>query len=55
MAVKTVPGGVVHELPADLRAALVANAVALDAWRDITPLARNEFICWVIDAKQQST
>jgi uncharacterized protein YdeI (YjbR/CyaY-like superfamily) len=48
-----VPGGVVHELPDDLRAALVSNAVALDAWRDITPLARNEFICWVEDAKRE--
>jgi hypothetical protein len=50
-----VPGGVVHELPEDLRKALVANPAALDAWKDITPLARNEFICWVEDAKQQVT
>ena len=42
-----VPGGVVHKLPGDLRQALIANATALDAWKDITPLARNEFICWV--------
>jgi uncharacterized protein YdeI (YjbR/CyaY-like superfamily) len=49
------PGGVVHKLPEDLRNALTANARALDAWRDITPLARNEFICWVEDAKQRST
>jgi hypothetical protein len=49
------PGGVVHKLPADLRKALIANATALDAWKDITPLARNEFICWVEDAKQQTT
>ncbi|WP_099024380.1 YdeI/OmpD-associated family protein [Mycolicibacterium palauense] len=48
-------GGVVHDLPADLRGALVANAPALAAWNDITPLARNEFICWVEDAKQQKT
>ena len=48
-------GGVVHELPADLRKALVANGTALDAWMDITPLARNEFICWVEDAKQEAT
>jgi len=48
-------GGVVHELPADLREALLANATALDAWNDITPLARNEFICWVEDAKQEPT
>jgi Bacteriocin-protection, YdeI or OmpD-Associated len=50
-----VPGGVVHKLPADLRKALIANATALDAWKDITPLARNEFICWVEDAKQETT
>jgi uncharacterized protein YdeI (YjbR/CyaY-like superfamily) len=50
-----VPGGVVHRLPSDLRTALVANPVALAAWNDITPLARNEFICWVEDAKQAAT
>lgn len=49
------PGGVVHDLPADLRQALSANATALAAWNDITPLARNEFICWIEDAKQAVT
>ena len=44
-----------HELPADLRAALAGNATALAAWNDITPLARNEFICWVEDAKKPAT
>jgi len=55
MTSQRVPGGVVHKLPADLREALIANAEALDAWKDITPLARNEFICWVEDAKQDVT
>jgi len=50
-----VPGGVVHEMPGDLRDALLANRAALAAWNDITPLARNEFICWVLDAKQTKT
>lgn len=50
-----VPGGVVHQLPTDLRGALVANEIALGAWKDITPLARNEFICWIEDAKQETT
>jgi hypothetical protein len=50
-----VSGGVVHNLPHDLRQALAANPTALHAWNDITPLARNEFICWVEDAKQQTT
>ena len=49
------PGGVVHTLPPDLRRALSANSAALAAWRDITPLGRNEFICWVEDAKQEKT
>src|SRR5258706_66344 len=48
-------GGVVHKLPGDLRKALIANPTALGAWHDITPLARNEFICWVEDAKQEMT
>ena len=50
-----VPSGVVHKLPGDLRKALITNPTALDAWKDITPLARNEFICWVEDAKQEMT
>jgi uncharacterized protein YdeI (YjbR/CyaY-like superfamily) len=55
MGVKTVPGGVVHELPEDLRDALIGNPGVLAKWVDITPLARNEFICWVTDAKQDKT
>ena len=55
MSSPRVPGGVVHKLPADLRKALGDNATALVAWKDITPLARNEFICWVEDAKQATT
>ena len=55
MTRQTVPSGVVHELPADLREALLADAEALALWGDITPLARNEFICWVEDTKQDTT
>ncbi|AOS90338.2 MULTISPECIES: YdeI/OmpD-associated family protein [Mycobacterium] len=55
MSARRVPGGVVHKLPADLRESLLANPTALAAWNDITPLARNEFICWVEDAKQEAT
>lgn len=43
----------VDELPVDLRTALIADATALDAWKDITLLARNKFICWVEDAKRE--
>lgn len=49
------PDGTVHKVPADLREALAADDPALAAWNDITPLARNEWICWVEDAKLADT
>ena len=50
-----IPAGTVHTMPADLRQALVDDDPARAAWSDITPLARNEWICWVEDAKQDDT
>lgn len=47
--------GVVHQIPTDLEEAISAHPVALVAWEDITPLARNEWICWVEDAKKLET
>lgn len=55
LRVSALPGGVVHDLPDDLRDALTAEATALATWRDITPLARNEWICWVTSAKKAET
>jgi hypothetical protein len=55
MTSKEISGGVVHELPEDLRKALAADAAALAAWEDLTPLARNEWICWTISVKKQET
>ena len=47
--------GAVHGVPADLRKALVSAPAARAVWEDITPLARNEWICWVISAKKAQT
>ena len=55
MSEKNIEGGVVHEIPADLKQALMSNAKALEAWIDITPLARNEWICWIESAKKLET
>ena len=55
MTKKEISSGVVHTLPPDLKAALAADAKALKAWNDVTPLARNEWICWTITVKQQKT
>ena len=49
------PGGKVHPMPDDLQAELIADSDATALWQDITTLARNEFICWVEDAKQDAT
>ena len=47
--------GVVHTVPDDLRDALRASEVALEAWNSLTPLARNEFICWTTSVKMAET
>jgi uncharacterized protein YdeI (YjbR/CyaY-like superfamily) len=55
MSRKKISGGVVHEVPADLKKALVSDPKAFMAWEDITPLARNEWICWISSAKKADT
>jgi hypothetical protein len=52
---KEISEGVVHDLPADLKRALTSDAKALATWEDITPLARNEWICWIESAKRAET
>lgn len=47
--------GVVHTVPADLREALLSDPDARALWEDISPLARNEWICWTISVKKPET
>lgn len=47
--------GVVHEVAPDMEEALSADDGAFALWQGLTPLGRNEFICWVEDAKQAAT
>jgi uncharacterized protein YdeI (YjbR/CyaY-like superfamily) len=51
----TIASGVVHAVPADLRAALRTFKTRVTAWNDLTPLARNEWICWTISVKKAET
>lgn len=55
MTKKSISGGTVHKLTTDLREALAADSKALTLWESLTPLARNEWICWVTFVKQEST
>lgn len=44
------------KLPADLRKALAsASARAKQVWADITPIARRDWIQWIVSAKQPQT
>ena len=52
---KEIAAGMVHGLPDDLKKALISDCVALSCWENLTPLARNEWICWVEDAKKSET
>ncbi len=52
---KAPPARPPHTLPADLREALDGDAAAKALWAEITPLARNEWICWVTSAKKEET
>lgn len=50
-----ISNGVVHKVPADLGKALTSDAKALAAWESLTPLARNEWICWIEYVKKEET
>lgn len=45
----------VHKVPNDLRQAIASDNKVRATWADITPLARNEWICWVTSAKKAET
>lgn len=55
---KTLPNiaqGVVHDVPEDLQQVLLSNFELLEKWDKLTPLARNEWICWTTIVKQEKT
>lgn len=55
MSKKPFPNGVVHQAPPDFKTAILGSPAAIATWGDITPLARNEWICWVTSAKKDDT
>jgi hypothetical protein len=55
MTATRVTNGPLHPLPADMRRYIASHKAMHALWEDITPLARNEWICWVISSKQEGT
>ena len=52
---KKILSGVVHEVPEDMEKALKADTDILDRWNNLTPIQRNEWICWVTIVKKSET
>lgn len=47
--------GVLHEVPDDLKKALICDANILEKWNKLTPIQRNEWICWITIVKKNET
>lgn len=47
--------GPAHSTPKDLRDVIKTSKAAEAMWTDITPLARSEWVCWVISGKKLET
>ncbi len=52
---KKISTGMVHKMPSDLQKAVFSLPAAKAIWDDITPLARNEWICYVTSGKKAET
>jgi uncharacterized protein YdeI (YjbR/CyaY-like superfamily) len=55
MSDEKISTGVVHRVPSDLRKVLISSSKILNIWNNLTPLARNEWICWVTSVKKPET
>lgn len=47
--------GTVHNVPDDLKQVLASSPAILKKWNKLTPLARNEWICWITVVKKLET
>jgi uncharacterized protein YdeI (YjbR/CyaY-like superfamily) len=55
MIKKIIRSGALHRVPNDLRDLFYLNSDVLELWNDLTPLARNEWICWMTIVKKEET
>ncbi len=55
MTETSISSGVVHTVPRDLKEVLLGVPKLLELWNGLTPLARNEWICWVTIVKKPET
>ena len=47
--------GILHEVPDDMQKTLSSDAKLLEKWNKLTPIQRNEWICWITIVKKSET
>lgn len=47
--------GILHEVPDDIKIVLTSDLLLLEKWNKLTPIQRNEWICWVTIVKKTET
>lgn len=47
--------GVAHKIPKDMKEVILSSEKLGEIWNGLTPLARNEWICWVMSVKKPET
>lgn len=50
-----IANGVVHDVPEDITKVLTFNEQMLTLWNNLTPIQRNEWICWITIVKKSET
>ncbi len=55
MQTKEIENGILHEIADDMKAVLVAEDSLSQIWNKLTPIQRNEWICWVTIVKKPET
>ncbi len=51
----TIEPSALHELTVDMESVLTKDKTLLNKWNGLTPIQRNEWICWVTIPKKQET
>ena len=50
-----IEAGMVHQVPKDMEKTLTSSDNLLTIWNNLTPIQRNEWICWVTIVKKIET
>jgi uncharacterized protein YdeI (YjbR/CyaY-like superfamily) len=52
---KEILPGILHTVPSDIEKTLISDDELLKIWNNLTPIARNEWICWTTIVKKLET